>query len=67
MGIKKIAYPIPVFWEINPHLDALMETSIEFDVPGGKLGTPGKVLMCWRKGRAEANTRHANWRVPIRD
>ena len=50
MGIKKIAYPIPVFWEINPHLDVLMETSIEFDVPGGKLGTPGKVADVLEEG-----------------
>ena len=43
MGVKKNAYPISVFYVINPHLDVLMEISIEFDVPVGKLGTPGKV------------------------
>ena len=43
MGIKKNAYPITVLWEIDPHLDVFTETSIEFDVPVGKLGTRGEV------------------------
>ena len=37
MGVKKNAYPVPVFGEFYPHLNVLTKAGIEFNVPVGEL------------------------------
>ena len=55
IGIEKNAYPIPVFQEIDPHLDVLTETGTEFCIPEGKLGTSGKVDDALEEGATWGN------------